>query len=161
PWKLEIRRGDVEAAIASAPIVYDEAFTIAPETNNPIGLFATVARWEGDRLLVHDSTQWPRYVRQTLAAIFSLPEDHVRVVMPYLGGGFGAGLGVWPHSVLTALAARMVGRPVKLVLTRPQMFTAVGHRPESRQRLRMGMDRNGQLLAIDHEGASTISIEGG
>src|SRR5215471_5457413 len=161
PWRLEIERGDVEAALSSAPVVYDETFTIVPETNNPMGLFATVARWDGDRLLVHDSTQWPMYARQTLAAIFGVPEDHVRVLAPYLGGGFGAGLSVWPHTVLAALAARMVKRPVKLVLTRPQMFTAIGHRPESRQRVRMGVDRDGRLIAIDHEGASTISVEGG
>jgi xanthine dehydrogenase YagR molybdenum-binding subunit len=161
PWKLEVRRGDAEAALAAAPVVYDETFAIAPETNNPMGLFATVARWDGDRLLVHDSTQWPMYVGKTLAAVFGLPEDHVRVVMPYLGGGFGAGLGVWPHTVLAALAARVVERPVRLVLTRPQMFTGIGHRPESRQRLRIGSDHTGRLLAIDHEGTSTLSVEGG
>jgi len=130
PWGLEVRRGDVEAALASAPVVYDQTFTIAAETNNPMGLFATVARWDGDRLLIHDSTQWPMAVRRVLAAVFSIPEDHVRLLAPHIGGGFGAGLRVWPHVVLTALAARMVARPVKLVLTRPQMFTAVGHRPE-------------------------------
>jgi xanthine dehydrogenase YagR molybdenum-binding subunit len=161
PWKLEIQRGDVEAALASAPVACEETFTIAPETNNPMGLFATAACWDGDRLLVHDSTQWPRYVQQTLAAVFGMPEDHVRILAPYMGGGFGAGLGVWPHTVLTALAARVVARPVKLVLTRPQMFTGVGHRPESRQRMRMGADRNGRLLAIYHEGTSTLSTEGG
>ena len=68
-------------------------------------------------------------VRKTLAAVFGLPETDVRVLVPYLGGGFGAGLRVWPHVILAALAARVIGRPVKLVLTRPQMFTSVGHRP--------------------------------
>jgi xanthine dehydrogenase YagR molybdenum-binding subunit len=157
PWGLEMQRGDVAAALESAEVVYDETFSIAAETNNPLGLFATVARWEGDRLSVHDSTQWPMMVRQTLATVFTVPESNVRVLVPFLGGGFGSGLRVWPHVILTALAARIVGRPVKLVLTRPQMFTSVGGRPETLQRLRLGATRDGRLVAIDHEGTSTLS----
>jgi xanthine dehydrogenase YagR molybdenum-binding subunit len=95
-------------------------------------------------------------VRKTLATVFDLPETDVRVLVPYLGGGFGAGLRVWPHVILTALAARVVGRPVKLVLTRPQMFTSVGHRPETRQRVRLGATRDGRLVAMDHESTATI-----
>jgi xanthine dehydrogenase YagR molybdenum-binding subunit len=118
-----------------------------------------VARWEGDRLSVHDSTQWPTLVRQTLATVFGVPESNVRVLVPFLGGGFGTGLKVWPHVILTALAARVVDRPVKLVLTRPQMFTSVGGRPETRQRLRLGATRDGMLVAIDHEATSTLAAE--
>jgi len=91
PWGLEMQRGDAAAALASAEVVYDETFTIAAETNNPLGLFATVARWEGDRLTVHDSTQWPTMVRDCLATMFDIPENDVRVLVPYMGGGFGAG----------------------------------------------------------------------
>jgi xanthine dehydrogenase YagR molybdenum-binding subunit len=159
PWGMEVRRGDVAAALASAEVLYDETFRIAAETNNPMGLFATVARWDGDRLFVHDSNQWPMIVRQTLATVFGLPEHDVRVLVPYLGGGFGAGLRAGPHVILTALAARIVDRPVKLVLTRPQMFTSVGHRPETLQRLRLGAARDGRLVAIDHEGTSTVGAE--
>jgi xanthine dehydrogenase YagR molybdenum-binding subunit len=158
PWGAEIQRGDVAAALASAEVAYDETFTIAPETNNPMGLFATVARWEDDRLTVHDSTQWPTMVRQTLATVFDVPENDVRVLIWYLGGGFGAGLKAWPHVILTALAARVVNRPVRLVLTRPQMFTSVGHRPEAWQRVQLGATREGRLVAIDHEGTSTLGI---
>ena len=89
--------------------------------------------------------------RRFLAAFFCLPEENVRVLAPYLGGGFGAGLRTWPHTLLTVVAARVVNRPVKLVLTRPEMFTAVGHRPQTAQRLRLGTSRDGRLLAIDHE----------
>jgi xanthine dehydrogenase YagR molybdenum-binding subunit len=155
---MEAQRGDVAAALASAEAVYDEWFTIAAETNNPLGLFATVARWDGGRLTVHDSTQAPMMLRQSLATVFDLPEQDVRVLVPYLGGGFGAGLRAWPHVILTALASRVVDRPVKLVLTRPQMFTSVGHRPATLQRLRVGATREGRLVAIDHEGASTLAI---
>ena len=154
-WGLDVDRGDVTAALASADVTYDETFTTAAVTPNPMGLFATVARWEGDRLTVHHTSQDPMLVRKTLAAVFDLPETDVRVLVPYLGGGFGAGLRTWPHVILTALAARLVGRPVKLVLTRPQMFTSVGHRPETRQRVRLGATRDGQLVAVDHQSTST------
>lgn len=159
PWGLEMQRGDAAAALASAEVVYDETFTIAAETNNPLGLFATVARWEGDRLTVHDSTQWPTMVRDCLATMFDVPENDVRVLVPYMGGGFGAGGRTWSHTILTALAARVVDRPVKLVLTRPQMFTSVGHRPETVQHLRLGATLEGRLVAIDHEGTSTRATE--
>jgi xanthine dehydrogenase YagR molybdenum-binding subunit len=159
PWGLEMERGDVAAALASAEVTYDETFSTAAETNNPLGPFATVASWEGERLAVHETTQWPMMVRRSLATVFAVPEDHVRVLVPYLGGGFGAGLRTSPHTILAALAARIVGRPVKLVLTRPQMFTSVGHRPQTAQRLRLGATRDGRLVAIDHEGTSTVGTE--
>jgi CO/xanthine dehydrogenase Mo-binding subunit len=98
-------------------------------------------------------------VRQNLATVFGLPGDNVRVLVPYLGGGFGAGLRTSPHTILAALAARIVKRPVKLVLTRPQMFTSVGHRSQTTQRLRLGATRDGRLVAIDHEGTSTAGTE--
>jgi xanthine dehydrogenase YagR molybdenum-binding subunit len=158
PFGLDHSRGDVTAGLAAADVVYNQTFHIAAETNNPMGLFATVARWDGDRLLVHDSTQWPLLERRVLAAMFGLPEEKVRVLVPYLGGGFGAGLRAWPHLILTALAARVVGRPVKLVLTRPQMFNSIGHRPETRQRVRLGATRAGRLVAIDHEAVSTRAM---
>jgi CO/xanthine dehydrogenase Mo-binding subunit len=162
-WGQDVDRGDVTAALASAEEVYDQFFTTAAVTPSPMGLFATVARWEGNRLTVHDASQDPMLVRKTLAAVFDLPETDVRVLVPYLGGGFGAGLRVWPHVILTAIAARVVGRPVKLVLTRPQMFTSVGHRPETLQRVRLGATHDGRLVAVDHESTSTIGAldEGG
>src|SRR4029077_19435821 len=150
-WGQDVDRGDVTAALASAEVVYDQIFTTAAVTNNPMGLFATVARWDGNRLTVHDASQDPMWARKTLATVFDLPESHVRVLVPYLGGGFGAGLRTWPHVILTALAARAVRRPAQPVLTRPQMFTSVGHRPETRQRVRLGATRDGRLMAMDHE----------
>ncbi len=159
-WGQDIDRGDVTAALASAEVAYDETFTTAAVTNNPMGLFATVARWEGDRLTVHDTSQDPMSTRRALAAAFELPETGVRVLVPYLGGGFGAALRAWPHVILTALAARVVGRPVKLVLTRPQMFTSAGHRPETLQRVRLGATRDGRLVAVDHESTATLGALG-
>jgi CO/xanthine dehydrogenase Mo-binding subunit len=156
-WRQDVDRGDVTAALAAAEVTYDQTFTTAAVTNNPLGLFATVARWDGNRLTVHDSSQDPMSTRRALATVFGLPETDVRVLVPYLGGGFGAGLRAWPHVILSALAARVVGRPVKLVLTRPQMFTSVGHRPETLQRVRLGATRDGRLMAVDHESTATIA----
>jgi CO/xanthine dehydrogenase Mo-binding subunit len=119
PWGMDAHRGDVAAGRASADFAVDASYSTPDETNNPMGLFATVASWDGDTLTVHDSTQWPHGVRAALAAAFGVPESGVRVLAPFVGGGFGAGLRVWPHVLLTVLAARTAKRPVKLVLTRP------------------------------------------
>jgi CO/xanthine dehydrogenase Mo-binding subunit len=159
-WGLDVRRGDPEAALAGAEVVVDETYAIAAETNNPLGLSATVATWDGDRLVVHDTTQWPTMVRDSLAAQFGVPPENVRVLVPYLGGGFGAGLRNWGHTTLAAVAARMLGRPVKLVLTRPQMFTSVGHRATSRQRVRLGATPAGRFVALDHDSVASLgSVE--
>ena len=102
-WGQDIDRGDVTVALASAEVAYDEIFTTAAVTNNPMGLFATVARWEGDRLTVHDTTQDPMSTRRALATAFELPEADVRVLVPYLGGGFGAALRAWRDGRLVAV----------------------------------------------------------
>lgn len=159
PWGLDTERGDVTAGFARADVVVDEAYTTPDNTNNPLGLMATVASWHGDSLTVHDSTQWPHNVRASLAGIFKVPESGVRVLAPFVGGGFGAGLRVWSHVILTVLAAREVGRPVKLVLTRPEMFTSVGHRPNSVQQIKIGATRDGDLVAIEHHGISSVAME--
>ena len=159
PWGMDAHRGDVAAGLASAAATVDATYATPDETNNPMGLFATVASWDGDSLTVHDSTQWPYSVRATLAATFGVPESRVRVLAPFVGGGFGAGLRVWPHVVLTVLAARTTGRPVKLVLTRPEMFTGIGHRTRTVQHIRLGADRSGQLTALEHEAKSSIAVE--
>ncbi|WP_409467734.1 xanthine dehydrogenase family protein molybdopterin-binding subunit [Streptomyces sp. HC307] len=159
PWGLDTERGDVTAGFARADVVVEETYTTPDNTNNPLGLMSTVAYWHGDALTVHDSTQWPHNVRASLATIFKVPESGVRVLAPFVGGGFGAGLRVWSHVILTVLAAREVGRPVKLVLSRPEMFTSVGHRPNSVQQIKIGATRGGDLVAIEHHGISSVAME--
>ena len=153
------RAADAASAVA-ADVQVNETYTTAENTNNPIGLFATVAVWNGDALTVHDTTQNPHGARDALAATFGIDPAGVRVLVPFVGGGFGAGLRVWPHVPLAALAARMTKRPVKLVLTRAQMFTSVGHRPNTIQQLSIGASRDGQLAAIEHVSRSSIGMEG-
>ncbi|QPP06000.1 xanthine dehydrogenase family protein molybdopterin-binding subunit [Streptomyces bathyalis] len=159
PWGLDTDRGATGAALEAAEVKLSGTYTTADNTNNPLGCFATVAVWERNGLTVHDATQWPTMVRSTLARTFDLPESAVRVLAPYVGGAFGAGLRAWPHVVLAVLAARMLGRPVKLVLTRPQMFTSIGHRPRGVQHLSIGSSRDGELVALDHRSTSTVAME--
>ncbi|MBY8879674.1 xanthine dehydrogenase family protein molybdopterin-binding subunit [Actinacidiphila acidipaludis] len=159
PWGRDADRGDVPVALAGAEVVVDETYLTVDNTNNPMGPLTTVARWEGDTLVVNNSTQWASLEGAALAAAFGIPEESVHVVAPYVGGGFGAGLRVWQHVVLAALAARVTGRPVKLVLTRPQMFTACGHRPKGRQRVRLGATREGALVAVQHEARTASAVD--
>lgn len=159
PWGLDSERGDARSALASADVTVEATYTVADNTNNPLGPLSTLAEWDGDSLLVRDATQWPYNVRTSLAAVLGIPESRVRVLAPYVGGGFGAGLRVWPHTVLAAVAAREVGRPVKLVLTRAQMFTSVGHRPSGVQHLALGATRDGDLVAIEHGSTSSVAME--
>ena len=157
--RRDVSRGDVAAGLAAADVVVSPTYTTPTQTNNPLGLFATVAYWDGDLLTVHDTTQGPTFDRRSLAVTFGLPESSVRVLAPFVGGAFGAGLRTWPHVVLAAVAARVTSRPVKLVLTRAQMFTSVGYRPPTVQRVTLGATRAGELVAIDHEGIEPAALE--
>lgn len=144
-------RGDPDGAFASAAARIDETYCTPVETHNPMELHATVARWEGDRLTVHETTQAVVNHRGVLAAMLQVPEEHVRVITSYLGGGFGGKLWPWTHSLLAAQAARVAGRPVKLVVTRQMMFRNVGHRTNTQQRIRLGADADGRLVSLRHD----------
>ncbi|HET9830778.1 MAG TPA: xanthine dehydrogenase family protein molybdopterin-binding subunit, partial [Vicinamibacterales bacterium] len=158
PWTPDYTRGDVPSALAAADVQFRQTYTTTDNTNNPIGLFATVAAWDDDALTVHDTTQHPHGVRDALAVAFGVDPAGVRVLVPFVGGAFGAGLRAWPHVTLAALAARITRRPVKLVLTRAQMFSTVGHRPNTIQQLSVGASGDGQLIAIEHVSTSSIGM---
>jgi CO/xanthine dehydrogenase Mo-binding subunit len=160
-WPMDRAYGDTETALASAHVRVDATYVTAVDTNNPLGLFTTVAEWTDDFLTVHDTNQWPHNVRDSLAQTFGIEKDRIRVLMPYVGGAFGAGLRVWQHVPLAVLAARVTKRPVKLTLTRAQMFTSIGHRPNSVQRVLIGAERNGRLLALEHHATSSLGITDG
>jgi xanthine dehydrogenase YagR molybdenum-binding subunit len=158
PYFIDAKRSNVKAAMAAAEVTVEGTFTTSAQTHNPLGPFTTTAHWVGDMLTVYDSTQNPFHVRAVLAASFGLAEENVRVLSPYVGGGFGAGLRSWPHSILAALAARTVKRPVQLSLTRPEMFTGIGRRPSTVHHLKIAATRDGKLVAIYHEATSTASM---
>ena len=148
----ETRRGDPEKAFAEADVKVDQTYVIPRENHNPIEMHATIAAWDGDRLTLWDKTQWVHNVADEIAAVFGIAAENVRVVSPFVGGAFGSGLRAWPHVTLAALGARVVGRPVKLMLSRREMYYGVGFRPHTAQRVALGASRDGGLVAIIHEG---------
>jgi xanthine dehydrogenase YagR molybdenum-binding subunit len=149
--------GDPARAMADAPVRLERTYTTPMEHHNPIEMHATIAAWEGDRLQVHESTQYITGVQETLAKTFGIPAESVTVICPFVGGGFGCKGSVWSHAVLAAMAARMVRRPVKLVVTRAQMFGNTGGRPRTEQRIVLGAARDGRLVALEHHVLSHTS----
>ena len=127
------------------------------EHHNPMEPHATVASWDGDQLLLYDATQYVSGVRQTVAKTLGIPLDKVRVVNPFVGGGFGCKGSTWSHVVLAAMASRKLQRPVKLVLARPQMFGPVGGRPQTEQHIVLAARRDGTLTAVRHDVVSHTS----
>src|SRR5207253_6423284 len=147
----EIRRGDPEGALGAAEVKTDQTYVIPRENHNPIEMHATVAAWDGDRMTLWDKTQWVNNVADELAAVFGIPAENVHVVSPFVGGAFGSGLRAWPHVTLAALGARVTGRPVKVMLSRREMYYGVGYRPYTVQRVALGASPDGRLTAIVHD----------
>ena len=153
----ETRRGDPEGALAAAEVKVDQTYVIPRENHNPIEMHATIAAWDGDRLTLWDKTQWVHNTADEIAAVFGIPAENIRVVSPFVGGAFGSGLRTWPHVTLAALGARVAGRPVKVMLSRREMYYGVGYRPHTVQRVALGASRDGRLAAIVHDGYQETS----
>jgi xanthine dehydrogenase YagR molybdenum-binding subunit len=150
-------RGDARAALQGAATKVDVTLETPIQHNNPLGLLATTAEWKDGKLTLHDTSQWVYNVRDRLAGVFGIDAADVQVICPFTGGAFGCTLHTWGHVVLAAMAAQVVKRPVKLVLSRRQMFTSNGYRPETRHRVQLGADETGKLAAISHEAFHTTS----
>jgi xanthine dehydrogenase YagR molybdenum-binding subunit len=149
--RLQSQRGDAEAAFAAAPVKLDETYVTPAETHNPIEFHAMTAIWEGSTLTLYESSQGVVNLRGVLAQMFGLPQENVRVITKFVGSGFGGKLFPWTHCPLAAAAARQVGRPVRLVVSRRMMFQAVGHRPRTQQRVRLGATPDGKLVSVQHD----------
>lgn len=147
-------RGNIEQGLAEAEVRVEATYTTPTEHHNPMEPHATTANWQGDNLTVYDSTQHTFGVRKSLADGFGIPEENVRVICKFIGGAFGCKGNMWLHVPLAALAARAVQRPVKLVITRAQMFTSAGHRAETEQTITLGATKDGRLTALAHKGIS-------
>jgi xanthine dehydrogenase YagR molybdenum-binding subunit len=143
--------GDLEGAFAAAPVQIDATYDNGYQNHNPLEPHAALAQWDGDTLTAYVSQQSLAAARTALAATLRIAPERVHLISRYIGGGFGSKLPINTEIVLASLAARALGRPVKVALTRPQMFSNSGHRPAFRQRIRLGADRNGRLTAIAHE----------
>jgi xanthine dehydrogenase YagR molybdenum-binding subunit len=146
--KLQDRRGP--AAEPTDGVRISACFTTKENTHYPIELSATVAFWEGDHVTIHDTTRWITGERRALAAYLGIADDHIRILAPLVGGAFGSKSFLWMHVALCAVAAREVARPVKLVVTRSQMFSSTGHRPRTEQHVTLVADTDGTLLSTEH-----------
>ncbi|MDB4914230.1 MAG: aldehyde oxidase and xanthine dehydrogenase molybdopterin binding protein [Gemmatimonadetes bacterium] len=151
------RKGDVASGLAAADVKHDQLYTTPIENHNPMEVHNTVAHWDGDSLTLYESTQGITSVRQTVARHFGIDQSKVKVIAYFTGGGFGSKGGPWSHETLAAMAAKKVGRPVKLSLTRRQQFGPVGGRPLTLQRVTLGATNEGVLTAIRHENTSNTS----
>ncbi|AIE84044.1 xanthine dehydrogenase family protein molybdopterin-binding subunit [Fimbriimonas ginsengisoli] len=151
------KRGDFAANIGGATKKLDQVYRTPIEHHNPMEPHATVAVWGPDGLLAYDATQGVSNSQRNLAEEFGLPQDKVHVINPFVGGGFGCKGQAWPHSPIAAMAAKAVGRPVKLTLTRRQMFTSNGHRPPTHQKEVIGTDAGGKLVALQHQSVNHTS----
>src|SRR5207245_8418324 len=146
--KVESERGDPEKAFAEAEIRVDQTYGLPPETHNPIELHASVALWDGSTFTLYETSQGVVNHRNVLAQMLGVAKESVRVVTKFLGSGFGGKLWPWTQSALAAAAARQLGRPVKLVVSRRMMFQSVGHRPRIQQRIRLSATRDGKLTSL-------------
>jgi xanthine dehydrogenase YagR molybdenum-binding subunit len=152
----EVRHGDIEAGLVSAAKRIEATYETPPQYHNAMEPHAIVAAWDDDRLSIDTPSQGLAMARARVAELFGLASEKVHIRSPFLGGGFGSKGFLTGPQILGVMAAKLVGRPVKLVLRREQMYGPVGHRAPTRQRLRMGTDGEGRLTAIDHH-ARTVS----
>jgi len=150
-FPAELERGDPDGALASAAVSVDVTYRTPAFHNNPMEPHATTALWQGGDLILYDSNQGAPANRDTIAGVFDLPPERVRVISPHVGGGFGSKGTPRPNAVLAAIAAKVVERPVKVAVTRQQMFAVTGYRTPTIQRMRLAADADGTLTAISHE----------
>ena len=156
--KVGSTRGDAEAAFATAPVKIDETYVTPVETHNPIELHASVSIWDGSKFTLYETTQGVVNHRAVMAQVLGVPKENVQVISHFLGSGFGGKLFPWPHSALAAAASRDLNRPVKLVISRSMMFSNVGHRPLTQQRVRLAATPDGKLVSLQHDYVNHTSI---
>jgi xanthine dehydrogenase YagR molybdenum-binding subunit len=145
------RVGDFESGFADSDVTVDQRYTTPHHIHMQMEPHATLAMWQGDALTLYTSHQWLESARKAVAATLQIEQDKIRIISRYVGGGFGSKLDVCADLILAALAAKQLQRPVKIALTRQQLFHICPHRTETIQRVRLGADRDGRLNAIAHE----------
>src|SRR6266851_3012561 len=143
--------GDFAGAFASAPVQIDVTYTTPLQSHAMMEPHATLAMWEGDRLIVHTANQMLNQGQQAIATTLKIPVENIRLISPFIGGGFGGKLWVNTDAILAAIASRQLKRPVKTALTRQQIFHVTTHRSDTIQRVRLGTDREGRIVAIGHD----------
>lgn len=156
--KIANERGDAEAAFSSGPVREDHTYVTPVETHNPIEMHASTAHWDGNKFTLYETTQSLINHQNAMAQILGVPPENVEIIMRFLGSGFGGKLWPWPHSALAAMASRDLNRPVKLVVSRRMMFSDVGHRPRTQQRIRLAATPEGKLLSLQHDYVNDTSM---
>ena len=144
----DISRGDVKAGFDEAAATVEETYTQPFQHHNPLEVHATIAIWTNDNLTLYEPSQWVNGVQQGVATMLGIPSEKVRVISRFMGAGFGNKCFLWAHTVFTAVAARELKRPVKLVLSRKQLYSSVGHRPPTVHQMKLGARIDGTLNAI-------------
>src|SRR5258708_7500918 len=144
-------RGDSEGAFATAAVKVDEVYVTPVETHNPMEMHATVAVWTGKKYTLYESSQGVMNHQNVLSQVLGEPKENVEVISRYIGSGFGGTLFPWPHSAIPAAASRKLNRPVKITLSRKMMFSNVGHRPRTQQRMRLGATADGKLVSLQQD----------
>ena len=157
--KIQIERGDFADAATKAEVVVAQTYRTAYVNHNPMEPHVTVADWTDEGLTLYEPTQWVMGLRSVVSKSLDLRADEVRVISPFVGGGFGSKGFSWPHTLAAAMASREARRPVKLVLTRAQLFTSVGHRAPTRQEVEVAATRTGVLTSIKHATFTQTSIK--
>jgi len=148
---MDTAAGDFDSAFASAPVTLDQHYTTPDHSHAMMEPHAAIASWKGDKLTLWNAIQLVSWGMRDLSRTLGIPRENIRIVSPYIGGGFGGKASVLADAVLAAVAARLVGRPVKVTLQRHLMFNNTSHRPATIQRIRLGAGRDGKLTAIGHE----------
>jgi xanthine dehydrogenase YagR molybdenum-binding subunit len=158
-WPLSSAVGDADEAIADAAVKIEQTYTMPDRHHNPMEPHATLAVWDNaGTLTLYDSTQMVVGTRKLASLVLGLPEEKINVVCEFLGGGFGGKSWSWPHTLLAALAAKAVNRPVRLPLSRAQMYSMVGHQPATVQTIALGVNRDGKLTGIRHDSVNPTSM---
>jgi xanthine dehydrogenase YagR molybdenum-binding subunit len=155
---LDFADGDMEAALRDSAVKQRTVYVQPSRHHNPMEPSATLAEWRDGKLSLIDAVQHVYGVRTVLAAVFELPTASVRVRSPHTGGGFGCKGYVWPHQILAAAAARIAQRPVRIALTRAQMYSIVGYQPQLVQTITLGAGHDGRLRAIGHDAVNVTSV---
>src|ERR1700677_2855922 len=158
PPTTESKRGDTDAGFSGAPVQLDETYSTPVETHNPMEMHATTAVWDGKKYILYESSQGVMNHLSVMAQVLGVPKENIQVISKFIGSGFGGKLFPWPHSALAATASRRLGRPVKLTLSRKMMFSDVGHRPRTQQRMRLGATKDGKLLSLEQHYRNHTSL---
>jgi xanthine dehydrogenase YagR molybdenum-binding subunit len=154
----DLKRGDLETAFRNGEFTLDEVYETPVEHHHPMEPHATVAVWEGEHLTLYNASQIVNGAQHAAANTLNIKPENVRIVSPFIGGGFGSKGGLWANLVLAAVAAKVVNRPVQLALNRQQMFNSVGLRQRNLQRMRLAANKDGKLLALAHETTTHCAI---